>query len=342
MSLDSLYLFCSQREGSNSDDVQSEISNSPYDSYLSVHSEDNVSCDNEITTVSLLEAHLQLVRRFPMDDLIRAGDKNPKICGMSYNSARDELFLADNANRTIREMSLRDNSCKLRDLYRAPQDKSPDIWSVSHLSDSDTVLVCFRERALDKSPTNWLVAFGRNCSGSEWHEAQRVQTDGVGWMCCSLCDSRVLIGGLSSFLELFRVESCNHIARVQCIHFHERYSWFSATRASDTLVAMSFYDQSVRIHRLREHQLMELTRFHINSPDKLQWIDYRLLVASGPQSDTIFELDMSGTQCERWIMSDRLKEVIARIFVINSWCAVDDGLAVFDGNSGRLMHYQFK
>ena len=99
---------------------------------------------------------------------------------------------------------------------------------------------------------------------------------------------------------------------------------------------MSFYDQSVRVYRLREQQLMELTRFHVNAPDKLQWIEDRLLVANESQSDTIIELDVSDI---RFDLHDRLHELIARIFVINSWCAVDDGLAIFDGNSGRLMHY---
>ena len=74
---------------------------------------------------------------------------------------------------------------------------------------------------------------------------------------------------------------------VQCIHFHERCRWFSATFGSDTLVAMSFYDQSVRIHRLREQQLIKLTRFHVNGQDKLQWIDDRLHVVTEYQSDTI-------------------------------------------------------
>ena len=100
-------LYCSQNKSDT--DEQIEIPDSPYDSQLSVHTVDDVSCKSEITTESLLEAHLQLVRRFPMQNLIRAGEKNQKICEMSYNSARDKLFLADNANRVVREMCLRDN-----------------------------------------------------------------------------------------------------------------------------------------------------------------------------------------------------------------------------------------
>ena len=80
----------------------------------------------------MLEAHLQLMRRFPIQNLIRACEKIPKIYG--YNSARDELFLADNANRVVCEMSLRDNTGDLRDLHRAPDYTSSNtgIWSVPY------------------------------------------------------------------------------------------------------------------------------------------------------------------------------------------------------------------
>ena len=49
-----------------------------------------------------------------------AGDKQkPKIVGMSYNSARDELFLSDYDNKLVR---VRDNAGDLRDVYRATHD----------------------------------------------------------------------------------------------------------------------------------------------------------------------------------------------------------------------------
>ena len=117
---------------------------------------------------------------------------------MSYNSARDELFLADAMRdasaraivRIVRTMRVRDNAGDLRDVYRARY-----IYSVCHMSDSDTLLVGSREYVW------WLVALSRN--GSEWRE----QTDG-GVISCALNDSRVLIGRWkSTYMELFRVES---------------------------------------------------------------------------------------------------------------------------------------
>ena len=80
-----------------------------------------------------------------------AGDKNnPDIYGMSYNSARDELFLADYDNKVVRAMRVRDNAGDLRDVYRGtPHDTSPIVWSVCHMSDSDTLLVCSCENGPD-------------------------------------------------------------------------------------------------------------------------------------------------------------------------------------------------
>ena len=166
-------------------------------------------------------------KRLPAEALMAAGNKkNPEIRGMSYNSARDELFLADFDNKVVRAMRVRDNAGDLRDVYRAPHDTSPTMWSVCHMSDSDTLLVCSYEHGSDGKNANWLVALSRN--GSEWREAQRVQTDGAGWISCALSDSRVLIslGGnlLSSpYMSLFRVESGPRIARVHRIHVPEKY-----------------------------------------------------------------------------------------------------------------------
>ena len=144
------------------------------------------------------------VHRIPKQTLIRAGENNPNIYGMRDNSARDELFLADNGNKVVRAIRVSDNAGDVRDVYRAPLDKS-SLISVSHMSDSDTLLVCSGEYGPDQKLAYWLVALIRN--GSEWREAQRVQTDGMGTMCCALSDSRVLIGERSSTnMELFRVE----------------------------------------------------------------------------------------------------------------------------------------
>ena len=52
-------------------------------------------------------------------------------------------------------MRVGDNVGDLRDVYRAPHDTSKYmyVWSVCHMSDSDTLLVCSSEKY-----ANWLVA----------------------------------------------------------------------------------------------------------------------------------------------------------------------------------------
>ena len=242
---------------------------------------------------------LTLVRRLPKQTLIRAGEKNLKILEMSYNSARDELFLADYDNKVVRAMRVRDNAGDLRDVYRAPECSSQfgHVWSVCHMSDSDTLLVCSVERGPHRRKANWLVALSRN--GSEWREAQRVQTERKGEICCALSDSRVLIGkSYSTYMELFRVESGPHIARLHCILVLEKYCLFSATCCSDTLVAMSYPnpDQSMRVHRLRGDRLEELARIRLECPDRFVWLADRLLVAdcdSEKQSDAVIEFEVS-------------------------------------------------
>ena len=294
-----------------------------------------------------------------------AGDTNPSICGMSYNSARDELFLADIANKVVRAMRVRVNAGDLRDVYRAPHDTSTYsyIRSVCHMSDSDTLLVCSTERGPDRKFAKWLVALSRN--GSEWREAQRVQTDGEGEISCALSDSRVLICGSeiggSTYMELFRVESVHRIhvpelysyfsatcgsdtriARVHRIHVPEAFQWFSATCGSDTLVAMSYpktneipnADNSVRVHRLRGDLLEELARIQLNFPKQLLWLADRLLVAD---SNAVIELEVSDKRLER------RRELIATSenISVRSLCAVNDGVAILDYNSKDILHYSF-
>ena len=235
-------------------------------------------------------------------------------------------------------MRVRDNAGDLREVYRAPQDTSPYIYSVCHMSDSDTLLVCSFEKWLDKKSANWLVALSRN--GSEWREAHRVQIDGEGWISCALSDSRVLIGEWSSsYMELFRMESGPRIARLHSIHMPEEYWWFSATCGSDTLVAMSYLlrDNSVLVHRLRGDRLEELARIQLKEPQLLLWLADRLLVADfdeNKNSHAVIELEVSDTRLEQLIAtSDNI--------YVRSLCAVNDGLEIFDNNSKNILHYSF-
>ena len=257
---------------------------------------------------------------------------------MSYNSARDELFLADFDNRVVRAMRVRDNAGDLRDVYRAPHDTPlyGGVKSVCHMSDSDTLLVC-----LSENNKWWLVALSRN--GSEWREAQRVVTVLEGRISCALSDSRVLIGQHNStYMELFCMESGPRIARVHRIHVPEQYAYFSATCGSHTLVAMTYQspDQSVRVHRLRGDRLEELARIQLKGPTRLLCLADRLCVAdydSEKKSDAVIELEVSDTQLER------RRELIATSenISVRRLCAVNDGVAIFDANSKDILHYSF-
>ena len=270
----------------------------------------------------------------------------PKIVGMSYNSTRDELFLVDDRKKVVRAMRVRDNAGDLRDVYRAPDDKSPRVFSVCHMSDSDTLLMCSDKEGPDEK--YGLVALSRN--GSEWREAQRVQTDGWRNISCALSDSRVLIGQeISTKMELFHVESGPRIARVHRIHVPEEYYWFSATCGSDTLVAMCYptisekkkmhnMDNSVRVHRLRGDRLEELARIQLKQPHDLLLLADRLFVADFDEkknSHAVIELEVRDTRLERRRKLIATSEKI----IVSRWCKINDGLAIIEENSKDILHY---
>ena len=157
-------------------------------------------------------------------------------------------------------------------LLSSPDDAS-SFYSVCHMTDSDTMLVCSGEKTTIINQAYWLAALSRN--GSEWRVEQRVHTDKFGLLLlsCALSDSRVLIGGIrygTSYMEMFRVKRCSgaRIKRVSCIVVPEEYYSFSAKCGSDPLVAMSYRngDKSVRVHRLRGNQLEELAHIRLECP----------------------------------------------------------------------------
>ena len=100
------------------------------------------------------ELRLQLVR------CVRKLDQTANICGMSYNSQGDELFFVDygsGGNKMVRSMSVRDNTGDLRVVYRgSAHDASPAIFSVCHMRDSATLLVCSCEKGrTTDTPAGW-------------------------------------------------------------------------------------------------------------------------------------------------------------------------------------------
>ena len=255
---------------------------------------------------------------------------------MSYNSHRDELFLVahmEDHSSLLRAISLRSNSGHLRDVFtRTECGTTPYVHSVCHMSDSDSLLVCYTDRQ------HWLAALRRR--GNEWREIPRVQTGGMGHMCCALADSRVLVGELvSTYLEMFRVESGPRIAHVR-IRVPEVYITFTTICNNEVLIAMSFREsQTIRVHRLDGDQLMELSRIQVNLPRHVLWLADRLFVTEWnavKKSHSILELKLRVGQLER------IRELYySDSIIVDQWCAVDNGLAIYDRNKKELLHYNF-
>ena len=278
--------------------------------------------------------------RLPPVALSRASEHNSFIWGLSYNSAGDELFLADQDNYVVRTVHLRDNAGDLNDVYRAPHNSF--LSSVCHLGESNTLLLCLDERGqYGQVVTGWLVALSRN--GSEWREAHRLKVDSFEWgISFALTDSQVLIGRMhSNFLEMFHVERGPlplHIARVCTIDVPEPYWWFSANCSSDTLVAITFRrDQSVRVHRLRGNRLEEFACVQLKNPYQLLWLADRLLVTEWIGDwDAVIEFEVIGSK-----QIQRRSELIdiGEHIKVARWCALNDGFAISDYNSRELLHY---
>lgn len=228
----------------------------------------------------------------------------------------------------MRAINLQSDPCELRDVYGV---ESGYLYSVCYLSDSDTLLVC-----LDKKHTRWLVALCR--SENEWHETHRVEVSELMLkISCALNNSQMLIGAFdSNYMELYRVDTNRHIARVNRIVIKEPYIYFSATCGSDTLVAMTYSsDKSVRVHRLRGDRLELVTRLKMNEPKYLLWYSERLLVAEGENQDTVTELELIGERLKRtreFISPEEHTEV-------RRWCAIDNGVAIFNQTTGEIVLY---
>ena len=168
--------------------------------------------------------------------LVRAGEEVPRIDGMCFNSASDELFIADHNNRVVRVISL-NTIGHLLDVYRGSKhDKSPLIYTVCYLSDSDTLLVCSNEKGPNKYAAYWLVALSR--SGNEWHEKERLETKVQGLQCCAMSESRVIIGA-DGQLEVYRVQE--GIVLITRIEWTEDLGYFNSFSASDSNVAPNLF-----------------------------------------------------------------------------------------------------
>lgn len=268
-----------------------------------------------------------------MQSLMKSGERRPEVISMRYNSRIDELFLADSANNIVRVMRLRDN-CVNRSEYTATHEH---VFSVCQMTDSDTLFLCSRHQH-----KSWLVALSRGEDRGEWREAHRMQLQSKmrkAMISFALSDSRMLIGELKSkYLDLFLVLNAQKIVFLIRLVVQNNYRWFSATSSSDTLVAMSHKsDNLVRIHRLRGNVLEELMCIKFHKPDRLLWLGDRLLVTNGSKSHAITELKVSGTRLER----RRLLIAPGERVNVQSWCAVDDGIAIVEGKSKNIIHYKF-
>ena len=223
--------------------------------------------------------------------LIRAGEEFPSFWGMSYNAAHDELFFADNANKVVRALRVRDNAGDLRDAYRVrTRHQSIHYKCVPHARLGHTTRV-FAGNSRS----------GRECrelaGGTESHRrrvargaprAARRDTDFRPQQFCALNDSRVLVGGARSRIHVNgavprRERPDSHCARPSHPHARSVPSVLGDERPRRRHTRRDVIDRenAVRVCRLRGdgNQLEELARIPSANPRTLLWLADRLLVA---------------------------------------------------------------
>ena len=103
---------------------------------------------------------------------------------------------------------------------------------------------------------------------------------------------------LSEAVSCAGVQSGARIERVHRIRVSKKYRNFSATSGSNTLVAICFENDSVRVNRLRDDRLEELARIRLQSPSLLLWLAHRLLVTESNET-AVTELELCETRLER-------------------------------------------
>lgn len=92
------------------------------------------------------------------------------------------------------------------------------------------------------------------------------------------------------------------------------------------------------MYRLSDDQLEEIAHSRLNAPLMLLWNADRLLATEWHNgSHSVTELEVRGTRLER------RSQFLApnKNINVHRWCAVDEGMVIFDGNSRDILHYEF-
>lgn len=107
---------------------------------------------------------------------------------------------------------------------------------------------------------------------------------------------------------------------------------FSATCSTETLVATSVSNY-VHVHRLKENRLELREKIRLNDPYYLLYVLDRLLATEWDNgTDSVTEVSLRLERHRQLISpSERIR--------VLSWCALNDGIAIFDSTSRDMLLY---
>ena len=107
------------------------------------------------------------------------------------------------------------------------------------------------------------------------------------------------------------------------------------------MLHLIYSDESVRVYQLCGERLEERARIQCKSLDlHLLWHSDRLVATEyyeDTKSHAVIELDVNDSRLER------RPELLSRYdnIRVSSWCAVDNGVAIFNCNTQELLHYLY-
>lgn len=285
-------------------------------------------------------SQLRLLSRIPQRSLTRGNNEILFICGLC--ALPNDVVLLACSTKGVRALSLRTEELSPRDFALR------DSFSIAFDAATDTLLIA-KWVAGVAGGMYWLLSL--RSGQHEWSEVQRVQTStkrvsSPSWVGLSLLsNSRVFLGcgDHRDRLCAFDVDAEHSLRPVGVILLEKEYRDFTCTLdGKDTLVALSHFDKTVSLNRLRLDNLRLEPLAHIDliDPSKVLFRDHLLLIADWNEEiekHAIVSLVASGGQltCQRHLLEANLG------VEVEAWALADERLVVWDWNSEDLMVYAF-
>ena len=278
---------------------------------------------------------LKLKQRVSDNGLRRPNENGNCFLGMSAGAAKDELFLADEANKVVRVFNVRSGQLDARDVYRCPAGQDPD--GVAYCAHTDTLFIatCGRQRHI-------ILSFARENTESEWRECNHIELTGYQPYHVSLCalSDGSLVFGVRDYekeLRVLQVDDARAIQQRARVKLPGTHCGVDAMLAGDETwlaVALCTPNHAVALFRVdgtSTRGAKELSRCALESAFEPLFCGDSVLVYGRSADNTGWEVHEFGT------VGGRLepRRVILNVpdpqyFHARTWCIGNGGLVAWN------------